>query len=73
MSRKGDCWDNAVVMERLLRSLKTERLNHKIFINHYEVVQNVEIYIYFYNYKKTDSAVGYMAPAWKVAELEVVA
>jgi len=27
MSRRGNCWDNAV-MERFFRSLKTERLNH---------------------------------------------
>ena len=26
--------------------------NYKIFENHYEVVQNLESYIYFYNYKK---------------------
>jgi transposase InsO family protein len=40
MSRKGNCWDNAV-MERFFRSLKTERLNYQSFANHYEVVQNV--------------------------------
>jgi len=28
MSRKGNCWDNAV-MERFFRSLKTERLNYQ--------------------------------------------
>ena len=28
MSRKGNCWDNAV-MERFFRSLKAERLNHQ--------------------------------------------
>ncbi len=33
MSRRGNCWDNAV-MERFFRSLKTERLNHLSFINH---------------------------------------
>jgi transposase InsO family protein len=35
MSRKGNCWDNAV-MERFFRSLKTERLNYQSFANHYE-------------------------------------
>jgi len=59
MSRKGNCWDNAV-MERFFRSLKTERLNYQSFANHYEVVQNVESYIYFYNYKRIHSAIGYM-------------
>ena len=71
MSRKGNCWDNAV-MERFFRSLKGERLNHQSFANHYEVVQNVESYIYFYNYKRIHSAIGYMTPAQKMAELEEV-
>jgi putative transposase len=72
MSRKGNCWDNAV-MERFFRSLKAERLNHQSFANHYEVVQNVESYIYFYNYKRIHSAIGHMIPAQKAAELEKVA
>jgi len=45
MSRKGNCWDNAV-MERFFRSLKAERLNHQSFANHFEVVQNVERVIF---------------------------
>ena len=79
MSRKGNCWDNAV-MERFFRSLKAERLNHQSFANHFEVVQNVESYIYFYNYKRIHSAIGYITPAFilpcgvqKMAELEKVA
>ena len=72
MSRKGNCWDNAV-MERFFRSLKAERLNHQSFANHFEVVQNVESYIYFYNYKRIHSAIGYITPAQKMAELEKVA
>ncbi|SMN00150.1 Mobile element protein [uncultured Candidatus Thioglobus sp.] len=60
MSRKGNCWDNtpqggtkqSAVMERFFRSLKSEKLNHQSFTNHGEVVENVESYIYFYNYIK---------------------
>ena len=69
MSCKDNCWDNAV-MERFFRNLKTERLNYQSFENHYEVVQNVESYIYFYNYKRIHSAIGHMTPAQKMAELE---
>ena len=72
ISRKGNCWDN-VVIECFFRSLKTERLNYQSFANHYEVVQNVESYIYFYNYKRIHSAIGYITPAQKMAELEKVA
>ena len=72
MSRRGNCWDNAV-MERFFRSLKTERLNYQSFANHQEVVENVESYIYFYNYKRIYSVIGYITPAQKMAELKKVA
>jgi putative transposase len=67
-------------MERFFRSLKTERLNRSSFENHYEAVQNVESYIYFYNYKRIYSVIGYMTLAFiplcgvqKMTELEKVA
>jgi len=44
-------------MERFFRSLKTERLNYQSFANHQEVVENVESYIYFYNYKRIHSVI----------------
>ena len=72
MSRRGNCWDNAV-MERFFRSLKTEKLNYQSFVNYKEVVENVERYIYFYNYKRIHSAIGYITPAQKMAELKKVA
>ena len=68
MSRRGNCWDNAV-MERFFRSLKTERLNHLSFINHESAVQVVEQYIHFYNYKRLHSTLGYLTPAQKKMEL----
>lgn len=43
------------------------------FANHYKVVQNVESDIYFYNYKRIHSEIGYMTLAQKIAELEKVA
>lgn len=72
MSRRGNCWDNAV-MERFFRSLKSEKLNHLSFINHQSVVDCVEKYILFYNYKRLHSANGYMTPALKAKELRKVA
>ena len=68
MSRKGNCWDNAVI-ERFFRNLKTERLNTLRFINHQAVVSEVESYIYFYNYKRLNSAIDYMTPNQKFNEL----
>lgn len=71
MSRRGNCWDNAV-MERFFRSLKTERLNHIRFINHEAAIAEVESYIYFYNYKRLHSTIDYMTPNQKFNELQKV-
>ena len=68
MSRRGNCWDNAV-MERFFRSLKTEKLNRVSFMNHYSVVITVESYIRFYNYKRLHSAIGYITPAERNFEM----
>ena len=72
MSRRGNCWDNSV-MERFFRSLKSEKINHLSFLNHHAVVSCVESYIYFYNYKRLHSSLGYITPAQKVAELKEAA
>src|SRR5665648_68454 len=70
MSRRGNCWDNSV-MERFFRSLKSERLSHLRFMSHDAVVNCVESYIYFYNYKRLHSSLGYITPAQKVTELKL--
>jgi len=72
MSRRGNCWDNAV-MERFFRSLKTERLNHLSFINHLSAYCTVESYIRFYNYKRLHSAIGYTTPVQKSIDLKKAA
>lgn len=72
MSRRGNCWDNAV-MERFFRSLKTEKLNRLSFINHDSVVSVVEQYIQFYNYKRRHSTIDYMTPHQKYNELKKAA
>lgn len=72
MSRRGNCWDNAV-QERFFRNLKTERLNALRFINHQAVVDTVEHYIRFYNYTRLHSAIDYMTPAQKRREFSKAA
>ena len=72
MSRRGNCWDNAV-MERFFRRLKTERLNRLSFINHDSVISEVDSYIKFYNYKRRHSALDYMTPHQKYNELKKTA
>lgn len=58
ISRRGNCLEYAV-MERFLRSLKTERLNLLSFINHQSIVCEVENYLQFYNYHRRHSTIGY--------------
>lgn len=68
MSRRGNCWDN-VVQERFFRNLKSEYLNELSFSNHKEVVAASKDYIQYYNYKRLNSALGYITPFQKRQEL----
>jgi len=72
MSRRGNCWDNAV-MERFFRNLKTERLNPLSFINHRSAVKVILSYIRFYNYKRLNSAVDYLTPNQKSQKMKKAA
>ena len=64
MSRRGNCWDNAV-MERFFRKLKTERLNWVRIINFHSAQQLLEQYIRFYNFRRLNSAMDYLTPHQK--------
>ncbi len=62
MSRKGDCWDNAVV-ESFFGSLKQERVQWKSYQSRYEAQQDVLEYIsMWYNSERLHSYLGYMSP-----------
>lgn len=63
MSRKGDCWDNAVV-ERFFRSLKTELTYHNLYSTRAEARRDIIEYIeMFYNSNRLHSHLGYQSPA----------
>lgn len=63
MSRKGDCWDNAVA-ESFFHTLKTELVNHWKFKNRSEAQNVIFEYIQvFYNRIRAHSAIFYLAPA----------
>jgi transposase InsO family protein len=63
MSRKGNCWDNAV-SESFFHSLKTELVHHFDFATRAEAMQEIFEYIeVFYNCKRRHSANNYMSPA----------
>jgi putative transposase len=62
MSRKGNCWDNAV-MERFFGSLKTERTDGKFYASHAQAKTDVINYIeFFYNKERLHSTLNYLSP-----------
>ena len=62
MSRKGNCWDNAV-MERFFGSLKSELTDHKVYFTKEEAKADVINYIeLFYNCQRLHSTLGYLSP-----------
>lgn len=62
MSRKGNCWDNAV-MERFFLSLKTERVWQRDYANYAEAMMDIADYIVgFYNSVRLHSKLGNLLP-----------
>ena len=62
MSRKGNCWDNAV-MERFFLSLKTQRVWQRDYANHAEAMTDIADYIVgFYNSVRLHSKLGNLPP-----------
>lgn len=61
MSRRGNCWDNAV-MERFFRSLKVESISRYRHQSQEELAWAVKKYIHFYNTQRIHSTIGSMSP-----------
>ncbi len=62
MSRKGNCWDNAVA-ESFFGTLKTELVHHEKFKTREEARQSIFEYIeVFYNRQRLHSYLGYLSP-----------
>jgi putative transposase len=63
MSRRGNCWDNAVV-ESFFKTAKTELLTDGRFPSREEGMAQLFDYIeVFYNRKRRHSTLGYLSPA----------
>ncbi len=62
MSRKGNCWDNAVA-ESFFKILKSELIYHRKYITHkqakIEIFEFIEIW---YNRKRSHESLGYNSP-----------
>jgi len=61
MSRKGNCWDNAVA-ERFFKSIKYEELNHYTFESIDHLYKVIKEYMQWYNTKRIHSSIGYDTP-----------
>jgi putative transposase len=62
MSRKGNCWDNAVT-ETLFASLKVERLHGERFQTIRQAKDAVLAWLLWYNRQRMHSTLNYLSPA----------
>ena len=63
MSRKGNCWDNAVA-ERFFLNLKMECVWQRSYANHAEAKMDIAAYIVgFYNSERLHSVLGNLPPS----------
>jgi putative transposase len=77
MSRKGNCWDNAVT-ETLFGSLKVERLHGERFETIRQAKDAVLGWLLWYNRKRMHSTLNYASPVefehgWKDALIQAAA
>lgn len=62
MSRKGDCWDNAVA-ESFFATIKAELTEHTVYATHNAAIASIAEYIEcFYNPQRRHSHLGYISP-----------
>ncbi len=71
MSRKGNCWDNAVA-ESFFKTIKHECLNRYYFSNSSELHTCINEYINWYNTVSLHSSLGYKSPLEKELELRKI-
>lgn len=70
MSRKGNCWDNAIA-ESFFKTLKTEMVYHRKFETRAQAKLEIFDYIeVWYNRKRRHSALGYLTPVQVEKERE---
>jgi putative transposase len=63
MSRRGNCWDNAVI-ESFFKTLKTEEIYQlPKLLTHQETLWQIQEFIGHYNHKRPHSKNDYLAPA----------
>lgn len=61
MSRKGNCWDNAVA-ESFFKTIKCELIYRKSFKNFIQIYDQIDKYIQWYNNKRIHEYLNYLTP-----------
>jgi transposase InsO family protein len=61
MSRKGNCWDNAVA-ESFFKTIKHEWLYRFKFTSYLQLYESIEDYMDWYNNERLHSSLGYLSP-----------
>ena len=61
MSRKGNCWDNAVA-ESFFKTIKNEWLYRFKYTSYDQLHGSIEDYINWYNTERLHSSLGYISP-----------
>ena len=64
MSRKGNCWDNAVA-ESFFKTIKCELIHLRKWESYTQVFEAVNEYVYWYNTKRIHTGLGYLTPLEK--------
>lgn len=70
MSRKGNCWDNAVA-EAFFKTLKYECTNRYNFSSYSQAYTVIKDYIKWYNYERLHSSLDFKTPAEKELEIKI--
>jgi transposase InsO family protein len=61
MSRKGNCWDNAV-MERFFKSYKEEWIGDQVYYTRDAATRDLHEYMKYYDSVRLHSTLGYRSP-----------
>jgi len=68
MSRKGNCWDNAVA-ESFFKTIKCELIYQREWTSYEQIFEALNRYIYWYNTKRIHQGLGYLTPLEKEQSL----
>lgn len=71
MSRKGNCWDNAVA-ESFFKTIKHEWLLRFKYKNFNELFNSISEYMRWYNTKRIHSSLDYLTPLEKEVEIRKI-